>query len=241
MNQVTLLASHLRGLLRALRVRGFTATCSILWHQFRDRGFDRSHGTETEAHVDVRSLEGGREGAASAMPYVPSRARALRTLFATLPLPRTGAFVDLGCGKGRAMALAAEAGFAHVRGVELSPRLAAIARDKLARLGSVFPHAAFEVLEGDLGAFVVLPTDQVFHAFHPCERQVLGRAFGRIAASVRAHPRPVFVLWQDNLAGDLAVPEFAGLLTCRTLVLYGSRYLVCAPAGASLGGAVANE
>ncbi len=236
MIRASLLASHLRGLLRALRVRGLPATCGILWHQFRDRGFDRRHGTDTDGHVDVRRLEDGREGAASAMPYVPSRARALRRLFASLPLPRTGAFVDLGCGKGRAMALAAEAGFAQVRGVELSPHLAAIARDNLARLGRAFPHASFEVLEGDLGALSVLPTDQVFHAFHPCERQVLGRAFERIAASLREHPRTVFVLWQDNLAGDLAVPEFDGLLTAHTIVLHGSRYVVCAPGGANLGG-----
>src|SRR5713226_561215 len=44
-------------------------------------------------------------------------------------------FVDLGCGKGRALILAHEAGFRNLIGVEMSPKLAAAARSNLQRLG----------------------------------------------------------------------------------------------------------
>lgn len=236
MSRTALWQSHLRGILHALRVRGLRATAAILWHQLRDRGWDRRYGTETGEHLDVRTSEAGLAGAASAMPYVPSRAHALRQVLGGLPLPRSGTFVDLGCGKGRAMILAAEAGFARIRGVELSPRLAAVARANLQRVAHRFPHAAFAVEQGDLGDLVVLPTDQVFYAFHPCERSVLGRAMTRIASSLRAHPREAWVVWQDNLAADFTLPELDGVLACRTVTCGGSRHLVCGPAGADLGG-----
>lgn len=229
-------ASHLRGILQALRVRGPLATAALLWHQVRDRGWDRLHGTETEAHVDVRATEQGIPAARSAMPYVASRAGSLGRLLRELPLPRSGTFVDLGCGKGRAMILAAAAGFPRVRGIELSPSLAATARANLQRVGPHFPQCAFEVEQGDLAALDVRPTDQVFYAFHPCERAVLGRAMQRIAASLRAHPREAWVLWQDNLAADFALPEFDGLLACRTITCEGSRFLACAPVVGNLGG-----
>lgn len=236
MSRTALWASHLRGIVQALRVRGFRATAAILWHQFRDRGWDRRLGTETEAQLDVRSREAGLAGAASAMPYVASRAQSLRHMLAQLPLPCSGTFVDLGCGKGRAMILAAERGFARVRGLELSPGLAATARVNLQRVGPRFPQCAFEVEQGDLAALEVRPADQVFYAFHPCERAVLGRAMERIAASLRAHPREAWVLWQDNLVAEFHLPELDGVLACRPVTCRGSRYLVCGPAGTNLGG-----
>ena len=236
MSRGALLASHLRGILRALRVRGVWATAAVLWHQLHDRGWDRSRGTDTEAQWDVRSREPLLPGAATAMPYVASRARPLSALLAQLPLPRAGTFVDLGCGKGRAMVLAAEAGFTRVRGVELSPHLAEVARANLQRLGAQHAAVRFDVQVGDLGDAEVQPGDQVFHAFHPCTREVLSRALQRIAASLRAHPREAWVLWQDNLAEPFALPELDGLLTCRVVVLHGSRYLVCGPSVANLGG-----
>jgi len=236
LSRTALWASHLRGIVHALRVRGFRATVSLLWHQVLDRGWDRHLGTETEAQFDVRGHEAGTAGAASAMPYVASRALSLRLLLAELPLPRSGTFVDLGCGKGRAMILAAERGFAHIRGIELSPHLAATARANLQRVGPRFPQCVFEVGQGDLAALDVRPADQVFYAFHPCERAVLGRAMERIAASLRAHPREAWVLWQDNLAADFHLPELDGVLACRQVTCRGSRYLVCGPAGANLGG-----
>lgn len=47
-------------------------------------------------------------------------------------VPRHLTFIDLGCGKGRALILAHEAGFRNIVGVEFAPELAATARANLA-------------------------------------------------------------------------------------------------------------
>lgn len=48
--------------------------------------------------------------------------------------PRNWTFVDLGCGKGRALILASEAGFQDLIGVDFSPTLCGAARRNLAKL-----------------------------------------------------------------------------------------------------------
>ena len=76
--------------------------------------------------VDSRSGGAFDDGVA----YSPVPLHRLRNLLRRLPIdsPADYAFIDLGCGKGRTLFVAAEAGFAPVIGVELDPRLAGIAR-----------------------------------------------------------------------------------------------------------------
>jgi SAM-dependent methyltransferase len=96
--------------------------------------FDAEHGTDTDGLIPGANLASGHpsdryiEGYA-AVP--PSRFRNILSRWqASAPpyAPGEYTFVDIGCGKGRAVLLAAEYGFREVIGVELNPSLAAIAR-----------------------------------------------------------------------------------------------------------------
>jgi SAM-dependent methyltransferase len=96
----------------------------------RDR-FDRKYGVATAGVVE--KAEAGVDDPAAladAIRYVPIREQVLRHVLthATRVVgPRNVAFVDLGCGKGRALIMASWFAFRSILGVELSPRHAAIA------------------------------------------------------------------------------------------------------------------
>ena len=99
------------------------------------RRFDRVHGVTTQALLMLGQLEPASGGAyAHATHYEPVPVEAFAELVATLPeeLVRTAAFVDVGCGMGRALLLASELPFRQVVGIELSPALHAIARENVA-------------------------------------------------------------------------------------------------------------
>ena len=55
--------------------------------------------------------------------YEPTRARPFRTLLRRLDPPTSSGFVNVGCGKGLVLVIAAEYGFKRVVGIEFSQEL----------------------------------------------------------------------------------------------------------------------
>jgi len=97
--------------------------------------FDRTYGVKTSGSV-AKWEAGMQEDAAftDAVRYVPVPEKVMGSIFATLPKtidPRAATFVDLGCGKGRALVMATWQPFVEIIGVELSPQHAALAEQNL--------------------------------------------------------------------------------------------------------------
>ena len=105
-------------------------------------------------------------------------------------------FVDLGCGKGRALIIAAEAGFAEVIGVELSAKLAksAIANIQRMKLGNV------QVVEGDALEFKFDRPDTLLFMYNPFGPAILSQVIAKIGTAPR---RPQYIVYANPLYGDL--------------------------------------
>lgn len=164
-----------------------------------DRWFDLRYCTDTCTPSRLDSLtiaEGSRERATF---YQPTRVLPLRKLFpavlAMLPEPR--AFVDLGCGKGRVLLIAAEAGFPVVRGVEFARELCDIARANWNSFQSRarITNALCEIVEADVSTYRIRDDETVFFIFNPFDEIILERVLENIAASVISSPRRVLVIF----------------------------------------------
>ena len=66
---------------------------------------------DTRTEVAVKDLDIGQEDKRNAEKYKPTRTRYFRKFMKHVAVPAHGEFVDVGCGKGRVMMLAAEQGF----------------------------------------------------------------------------------------------------------------------------------
>ena len=101
--------------------------------------FDQRYGTDTSGLIGGGSLATGHPHDAYITAYAgipPSRFEAaLDRWSATLnsARPEDYTFIDLGCGKGRAVLLASLRPFRRVVGIELNPQLAAIAQRNVER------------------------------------------------------------------------------------------------------------
>jgi SAM-dependent methyltransferase len=101
----------------------------------RDR-FDRRYGVQTAGNVDAAAA-GVTDAVAltDAIRYVPISEQVMRHVLgnaARIADPAGLAFVDLGCGKGRALVMASWYPFRSILGVELSPQHAERAQRNLA-------------------------------------------------------------------------------------------------------------
>jgi len=98
--------------------------------------FDAEHGVTTEALLFLGELDPHAIGEAmnDATHYEPVPVADFIALVDAIPDSlETFTFVDLGCGMGRALLLATRYPFKQIAGVEVSPALAAIARENVER------------------------------------------------------------------------------------------------------------
>jgi hypothetical protein len=86
--------------------------------------FDVDRGIDTAGFCSWRVLDSGQTSDPYNAGYLPAEPAAVRVLLSCLRNPTAYTFLDLGCGKGRVLALAAEAGFQRIIGVEINPALA---------------------------------------------------------------------------------------------------------------------
>lgn len=190
--------------LRSLGTRGLVATLRaarrrlVIWaSRRRDRRFDRRHGTETRVVVENEALgDVTSPNLARGIRYEPTRALPLERLLRAAAIPARGTFVDVGCGKGRVLMLAAMHGFERVTGVDYSPSLCAAARHNLEAL-----HAAeglrFDATIHAMDAvdYAFQPGDTVVFLYNPFDDVVLRRVLENLRASLAAHPRTLRVIY----------------------------------------------
>jgi SAM-dependent methyltransferase len=134
--------------------------------------FDLLHGTDTEEPVKVYKLDAVSSSYIHSNGYQASHSNRVADILASLPIRREQYnFVDVGCGKGRALIVAAEIGFRNVTGVEISTALCEKARKNLSICeinGQVLncDAAAFEVPESACVLFLYSPFNRwVMHQF----------------------------------------------------------------------------
>lgn len=149
--------------------------------------FDAEHEVETSGLIDGGELPGGHAHDVFSTAYFgvpPSRMRALLGLWRETDGVRaveSYAFLDVGCGKGRALLLAAELPFREVVGVELNRELAEVARGNAERwraLGRA--KSAMRVMCGD-ATEVELPRGPLLvYLYNPFRAEVLRCLMGRL-------------------------------------------------------------
>lgn len=179
------------------------------WYRRGDRRFDRQHGTRTAVHPYIP--EGPDEpGSRVGYGYGPTPERRFRRALGRLEISRGDfTFIDLGCGKGKALILAAELGFERVIGVEASPEMAALARHNIERVDAG-AGSRLEVITCEAGEYEFPLKPLVVYLYDPFDAAVLQRVIARLAASLQAAARPVHLVYMRPSHAE--VLEQSGLL-----------------------------
>ena len=134
-----------RGTLRTA-IRCALAGPVYIWHRIQEMryrpsaevsDFDRMFGVDTDGATNntthLRDLEISSPNWVHSYDYIPVKPDRFRSALSALAIPHERfLFIDFGCGKGRAVLLAAELPFQRVVGVDFSQELVAIARNNWA-------------------------------------------------------------------------------------------------------------
>lgn len=113
---------------------------------------------------------------------------------------RAFTFIDLGSGKGRTLLMASDYPFRRIIGVELLPSLHQIAQENLRQYKSQSQKSfALESICADATAFPLPADPLVIFLFNPFPESGMRQVVANLDQSLRAHPRPVCVLYHNPL------------------------------------------
>jgi hypothetical protein len=188
-----------RELLSHLRDRGLRRTAQVGLSAWRDRQFDHLGGFDTRKCEQLHDRKGRIPALENATIYAPTRARPLSSLLRALNVPRDAVFVDFGCGKGRALIVAAQYGVRRLKGIELVPEFIRTCETNLRKLRSQAGHFEWQIFNTDIKDYAVSPEDDVFYLYDPCAWPGVVTCLENILASWRQYPRLVRVIYHDNL------------------------------------------
>jgi SAM-dependent methyltransferase len=174
------------------RIVGITPKSPVEPVPLQTNTFDLIHGTDTGGFIYGQSLS-----TLHGTAYLGSSPSSLTPALSELPLRHEDfTFIDLGCGKGRALLVAAQFPFRHLFGVESAGELCDIARANAAiysnwaaRISIVNQHAKnFTYPDGPL----------LLYLYNPFFAPVLRRVLNNLERQLRHAPRPAFILYADN-------------------------------------------
>ena len=108
------------------------------------------------------------------------------------------AFLDLGSGKGRTLLMASDYPFRRIVGVELLPQLHRVAEENIASYRSDSQKCfALQSICADATSFALPQEPLVLFLFNPFPETGLSRVIANLDESLRAYPRPVYVVYHN--------------------------------------------
>lgn len=159
------------------------------WQKERELGI-RTFGAHApdELSIEADSKLGGHL-------YQPSSSVIFEKAMNLLPFNfEDKVFLDIGSGKGRALILAAEAGFKKVIGVEYASELNDIAHTNIETVRGRFPNTEFVLQEGDALHYDIPEEVDVIYLFNPFDETATSELLKKVKPAFERR-KPLFLIY----------------------------------------------
>lgn len=169
--------------------------------EFPTHPIDAQYGIETSSRVKAAQMSTGddlvdREN----IGYVGSQPSLIRRALARIDDLSQATFIDLGCGKGRALAVASEYPFRRVVGIEASEPICVQARANAAVIARKFPErTAIDIVHGNAAA-PALPEAglAILFLYNSFGLELIDQLVAHLARAIAARPElKLFVIYYN--------------------------------------------
>jgi SAM-dependent methyltransferase len=103
--------------------------------------------------------------------------------------------VDFGCGKGRALVVAAWFEFKNITGIDFAKALCISAEQNIKKVKLLYPSATFNVVCDDVVNYKIKKEQNVFFFFNPFDEVIMLEVVKNILASLKEKSRKVYIMY----------------------------------------------
>lgn len=162
-----------------------------------DRAFDAVYGIDTAGQVNNNDLSTSSENKIFAVSYQPINGPHFQQQVGALGIRfEDFTFVDLGCGKGRALLLASGFPFRRIVGVEFDARLVEVAKQNILRYPvERMACKDIEVLCLDATRYAFPEGPLLVYLYNPFEAPVMHRVVDALRRSYEQDPRKIVIAY----------------------------------------------
>lgn len=184
---------------------------SIAWYMIQQEiSGEKKYGINTTGADELRNLEKMGIDTTHATIYMPVSYALLEDIlnqFTPEPLCLTAYthFLDIGCGKGRALCMAAHYGFNKVTGLDFSKALCDIAKENLQHTKQIIPVLEYKVINNDAFYFEIPDDVDCIFFFNPFDEIIMRAVANNIFKSLKKKPRSLQIIYVNPLHKEVFI------------------------------------
>lgn len=181
----------------------------IAWYMIRQeiKG-EKKYGISTTGADELYKLEKLGIDISHATIYMPVSYSLLEEIFTQLttkllnPKPLNH-FLDMGCGKGRALCVAAHKGFKQVTGLDFAGHLCETAKNNLAITKQKIPELEYKVINNDAFYFEIPGDVDCIFFFNPFDEIIMSGVVNNICTSLQNNPRNINIIYVNPMHKEM--------------------------------------
>lgn len=164
---------------------------------------EKKYGIQTTGADELNSLAAKGIDTEHATIYMPVSYDVLEDVLLTVDAISTKHFLDIGCGKGRAMSVAAHVGFTKITGIDFSKAFCDTARENLLSVQENIPSFKFKIYNNDAFYFEIPDDVDCIFMFNPFDDVIMSAVIENITMSLERKPRTLKIIYANPMQKHL--------------------------------------
>lgn len=164
---------------------------------------EKKYGIKTTGVDELKLNNKNGTDISHATIYMPVSYDLLEIAFTQLKLSQKKHFLDIGCGKGRALCVAGFEGYKKVTGIDFSAQLCDAASGNITAVKANMPSTVFTVIHADASSFIIPSDVDCIFLFNPFDEYIMNKVVNNILQSINNHPRKIDIIYVNPLYKEL--------------------------------------
>lgn len=168
---------------------------------------EKKYGIRTTGSDELRALEEKGIDIDHSNIYMPASYDLLEDIFEKIEISNYNHLLDIGCGKGRVLCVAAHWGVKKVSGIDFSKEFCAAATKNLLITQEKLENLQFKIYNNDAFYFEIAQDVDCIFMFNPFDDLIMSGVIENIETSLEENPRKMTIVYFNPMQKHLFLQE----------------------------------
>ncbi|MEJ7625383.1 MAG: class I SAM-dependent methyltransferase [Ferruginibacter sp.] len=166
---------------------------------------EKKYGIQSTGADELKTLDNAGIDITHATIYMPASYDMLENIFNQLDCESVKHFIDIGCGKGRVLCVAAHFGMKKISGIDFSKEFCARAKLNIEKVKTNLPHLQYKIHNNDAFYYDIPPDADCIFFFNPFDKVIMSGVINNINTSLEEYPRAMTIIYLNPMSKELFI------------------------------------